>query len=317
MHYSDADHLKDSSITEMAYEDWQTVLAPKVQGTWNLHETLKAEKLDFFIMFSSLSGIVGQSGQANYAAANTFLDAFVEYRHHLHLPASVMDIGVVEDVGYVSQNPAILKQFRAIDAQTVSEQALLEALEMAIIQSGRQQPSPSTTTNQNQIIVGLGSRASILDPRSRCTWKRDVRMSVYRNTEAAASFGTPTAGNESLKGFLSAIAANPSLLAEASSLDFLSQEIGACICSFVQTPVEELNVTRSLAAMGIDSLLAIELRNWWRQALGLEITTLEILGSDNVHGLGKIAIDGLKAKHGAQAKREEETPDTYLLMKAP
>ena len=300
----------------MTYEDWQTVLAPKVQGTWNLHETLKAENLDFFIMFSSLSGIVGQSGQANYAAANTFLDAFQRYRHHLRLSACVIDIGVVEDVGYVSQNPAILQQFRTINAQTISEQALLEALENAIVQSDRKSPSPSGTTNPNQIIIGLGSRTSILDPQSRCTWKRDVRMSVYRNSEATASFAT-TEGNEPLKVFLSAIAANPSLLADTSSLDFLSQEIGACLCSFVQTPVEELNVTRSLAAMGVDSLLAIELRNWWRQALGLEVTTLEILGSDNVNELGKIAIEGLKAKHGARAKQDEEISDTYLLMKAP
>ena len=301
----------------MTHEDWQTTLAPKVQGTWNLHETLKAEKLDFFIMFSSLSGIVGLSGQANYAAANTFLDAFVKFRHHLHLPASVIDIGVVEDVGWVSQNPNILKQFQAINAQTINEKALLEALEIIILQSEREPLSPSSTTNRNQFILGLGTRTSILDPQSRCTWKRDVRMSVYRNSDASSSFGTTTKGNESLKGFLSEVAANPSRLAETSSLDFLSQEIGACLCSFLQTPVEDLNVTRPLVVMGIDSLLAIEVRNWWRQALGLEITTLVILGAENVAELGKIAIEGLKARYSAQAQQDEEIPDTYLLMKAP
>ena len=301
----------------MSYEDWQTALAPKVQGTWNLHETLKAEKLDFFIMFSSISGIIGYSGQANYAAANTFLDAFVQYRHHLHLPASVIDIGVVEDIGYVSQNPAILQRFQAINGQTVNEQGLLEALELAILQSKSHPPSPDSTTNPDQIILGLGCRTSILDPKSRISWKRDVRMSVYRNLDATTSLGPSTAGNESLKGFLSEIAANPSRLAETSSLDFLSGEIGACLCSFLQTPVEELDITRPLTAMGIDSLLAIEVRNWWRQTLGLEVTTLEILGADNVTGLGKMAIEGLKTKHGAQAQPDDENTDTYLLMKAP
>ena len=301
----------------MTYEDWQIALAPKVQGTWNLHETLKAEKLDFFIMFSSVSGIVGQSGQANYAAANTFLDAFVQYRHHLHLPASVIDLGVVEDVGYVSQNPSILRHVQAINGQTVNEQAVLETLEIAIVLSKRHPPSPDSTTNPNQIILGLGSRTSILDPQSRCTWKRDLRMSAYRNFDATTSLGPSSAGNDSLKGFLSEIAANPSRLAESSSLDFLSGEIGACLCSFLQTPVEELDVTRPLTSMGIDSLLAIEVRNWWRQTLGLEITTLEILGSDNVLGLGKVAVEGLKTKHGAQSQPDEENTDTYLLMKAP
>lgn len=149
-------------------------------------------------------------------------------------------------------------------------------------------------------------------------WELDVRMSIYSNLEVSASLGTPTAGNESLKAFLSAVAADPSILAASSSLDFLSHEIGACLCSFVHTSVEELSVTRSLVAMGIDSLVAIEVRNWWRQALvvlGLEIT--EIIGSENVEALGKIALEGLKAKHSAQAKQDEGIADTYLLMKAP
>ena len=297
----------------MTYGDWRTALDPKVQGTWNLHEALKAEKLDFFILFSSLSGIIGQSGQANYAAANTFLDAFVQYRHHLHLPAFVMDIGVTEDIGFVSQNSTILEQFRARNMQIVSEQGLLEAVQSAIVQS------LAKTTSQNQTFIGLGSRTSILDPQSRCPWKRDVRMSIYRNSGVSTSLKSKKAGNDALKGFLSTLAADPSILATSSSLDFLSREIGACLCSFVQTPVEELSLTRSLAAMGMDSLLAIEVRNWWRQTLGLEITTLEIMGCENVEGLGKIAIERLKAKHGDQAKQDEAL-DPYLqalLTKAP
>jgi len=71
---------------------------------------------------------------------------------------------------------------------------------------------------------------------------------------------------------------------------FLCHEIGACLCSFLQTPVEELNMTRSLMEMGIDSLLVIEVRNWWRQALGLEITTLEVIRSENVQSLGRITV---------------------------
>ena len=304
-----ANPSQDSSIAKMTFEDWQTVLLPKVQGTWNLHEALKAEKLDFFVMFSSASGIVGQVGLANYAAANTFLDAFVQYRHRLRLPASVMDIAIVEDVGYVSQHPAILDRARAMGAQIVSEQGLLDALQTTImLQNDPQQPSPPEITNPNQMVIGLGSRTPITDPQSRCPWKRDVRMSIYRNSDltAAGSTAGAAAGNESLKGFLAAVAADPAILAAASSLDFLSREIGTRLCGFLQTPVEELDVARSLAVMGVDSLLAIEIRNWWRQALGLEISTLEVLASGNVEGLGKVAAQGLRDRYGAKETEEEE-----------
>lgn len=171
-------------------------------------------------------------------------------------------------------------------------------------------------------MIEIGKRDSIghgqLRMEKPLSWKLDVRMSIYSNPEVSASLGTPTAGNESLKAFLSAVAADPSILAASSGLDFLSHEIGACLCSFVQTSVEELIVTRSLVAMGIDSLVAIEVRNWWRQTLvvlRLEIT--EVIGSENVEALGKIALERLKAKHSAQAKQDEEIADTYLLRKAP
>ncbi|GKT68976.1 KR domain-containing protein [Colletotrichum tofieldiae] len=84
----------------------------RVDGAWNLHHALANAKLDFFVLFSSISYVVGQAGQANYAAANAFLAAFAQYRHSQGLPASVMDIGIVEDAGYLCDSPAVLEHFK-------------------------------------------------------------------------------------------------------------------------------------------------------------------------------------------------------------
>jgi hypothetical protein len=97
----------------MTYEEWQAANLPKIQGTWNLHEAFASQFLDFFVLFSSFSGLLGHWGQANYASANTFLDAFAQYRHGKGLPASVLDISIIEDVGWVSQEPAHLDQLKA------------------------------------------------------------------------------------------------------------------------------------------------------------------------------------------------------------
>jgi len=100
----------------------------RVEGTWNLHRALMPEPLDFFVLFSSLSGIVGQWGQANYAAANTFLDAFAQYRHENGLRASVLDIGMAMDVGYFSQNKVALDNFVASAVHGLREQDFLDSL---------------------------------------------------------------------------------------------------------------------------------------------------------------------------------------------
>jgi hypothetical protein len=105
----------------MCLSDWGAAIKPKVDGTWNLHEATKSSPLDFMVLFSSFSGIMGQRGQANYASANTFLDAFVQYRHANGLPASVLDIGPIEDVStplyisLLSSQPSTNQRYPTLD----------------------------------------------------------------------------------------------------------------------------------------------------------------------------------------------------------
>lgn len=304
----------------MSFEDWKAPIMPKVQGTWNLHEALKNEPLDFFVLFSSWSGLRGQRGQASYAAANSFLDAFVQFRHHQGLPASVLDIGVMEDIGYVSANPSVLEHFRSTATHVLHEQDLLDSLQVMIQRSRPLTISePNQFKSHSQLAIGLRSTLPLDAPNNRTSWKRDRRMAVYRNYESSGSSTRPST-NEGLKQLLMTVSTSPMLLKSQSTIDFISNEIGTTLFSFMLRPMEELALGMSLDALGVDSLVAIELRNWFRQKLGIDMSVIEILGSASIQSLGEVAAAKLLAKFSVGLKSEPEVDSgnkKYLDTKAP
>lgn len=283
-----------------------------MEGAWNLHRALLGKDLDFFVLFSSISAIVGQPNQANYAAANTFLDSFVQYRHSLGLPASVVNIGVMEDVGYVSQNPGILEQFKATSTHTLREQDLIDTVQLMMTNCpAMQHPTANRFQKPMQLVIGLRTTRPLSDSGNRAIWTRDVRMSQYRNLEDGSASATG-AVNEDLKHFLAAVTWQPSMLNDQSNLDFLTRQIGSRLYNFMLRSEDDMDMKHSPSALGVDSLVAIEIRNWWRQSLGLEISVLEIMNCGSIEQMGRNAADSLQRKHGASQRMEE---DRYLLMK--
>jgi hypothetical protein len=90
-----------------------TTTRPKMEGTWNLHPMLMDQSLDIFWLASSLITAIDPPGQTNYKAANTFVEAFCQYRHSLNLPASVLNIYIIDGVGFVVENPVARRNNKA------------------------------------------------------------------------------------------------------------------------------------------------------------------------------------------------------------
>ena len=278
----------------MDFEDWYTAIKPKVDGTWNLHEAL-GDKLDFFVMFSSTSGLMGQYGQANYAAANTFLDAFTQYRHAKGLAASVIDLGVMEEVGFVAESTTLVDYFKFLSANLLSEEDMHEVVRLAI---ARSQPAKQTIadgySNPSEIAVGVRSYMPLSDPNNRIIWKRDRRFSIYRVMESSSGGASTT--NEGLKSFLAQIQSSGVANIREDAVAFLATEIGTTLYGFMMRGVDEMELEQPLTALGLDSLVGIELRNWCRQQIGFEISILEIMQS-TLMDIGKKALESLVAKH--------------------
>ena len=156
--------------------------------------------------------------------------------------------------------------------------------------------------SDSQIGLGMGMTMPIAADANRCIWKRDIRMVLYRNLENSGVDNAGT-GNGGLREFITTVTSSPETLKEASSLSFLAQEVGTTLFSFLMRPIEELDVKQPLSAVGLDSLVAIELRNWSRQRLGVELSVLEILGAPSIEKLGEAAAARLLVRLGNAAKR--------------
>ncbi|KLJ11109.1 hypothetical protein EMPG_09776 [Blastomyces silverae] len=294
--------LRDENFSRMSIDEWVTAVKPKVDGTWNLHNaTIAAEvELDFFVMFSSISGLFGQAGQANYAGANTFLDAFVQYRQSLGLAASALDIGAVQDIGYMSRNNAILNRFTSSGAHAITAPELMQAVTAAaIFSSGTGDTSHDTLkkpfVDKNVFTIGMSTSNSLSSSESRFPWRKDRRTAIYHNLThgvTASSGGS----NDNLKAFLAKAKTNAAVLKEEKAAVTFAQEIGKKVNEFLLKSDDEVNTSIPLARLGLDSLVAVELRSWWRQVFNFDISVLELLGMSNLNTLGKHAAKELLKK---------------------
>ncbi|KAL9094132.1 MAG: hypothetical protein Q9165_003547 [Trypethelium subeluteriae] len=297
--------LRDAPVTSMSYADWNAAVAPKVKGAWNLHDAFGSQSLDFFVLASTLFTVIERPGQCNYIAGNTFLEAFCQYRRRHNVPASVVNISPMEQIGFINENPQIRRKLKATGHYFLREQHLLDFFELAIL---RPNPSVMKSTNdscdsrwrpwhsEGQFIMGLRSELPLEDQSNRVEWRRDRRMALYHNVRPAdVSLSTSAASNE-LSAFLTRAADDTATLTDEAGVRFLGETIGRKILELTLHSEKEVALNLTVEQLGLDSLTATELRRWWKQAFGLDISGLEIMAAGTLGQLGETASKSLKAK---------------------
>src|SRR5213082_320845 len=96
--------LDDGIVQRLDAGRFRRVMAPKAEGAWNLHRLTLDKPLDFFVMCSSVAGVMGNAGQGSYAAANAFLDSLAHHRHALGLPALTVNWGALTGGGILARH---------------------------------------------------------------------------------------------------------------------------------------------------------------------------------------------------------------------
>jgi acyl transferase domain-containing protein/NAD(P)-dependent dehydrogenase (short-subunit alcohol dehydrogenase family)/acyl carrier protein len=239
--------LVDKPAFELTADDMATVMRPKAGGAWALHMATKDRPLDHFVLFSSIAATVGNSGQANYCAANGFLDGLAHLRVSLGLPGTSINFGAIAGVG-MTADPRVAAHLHAAGLTPLDADRALHGLGIAL------------THGWTQIVIAEAldiARWSRYEPRC---------ANSERMSELMASFPPQTAET--------GVGAFRSALAQAMPSDrvaLMSSRLVEIIAGELRLLPSSVNVSHSLPRLGVDSLMALEIQVIAERALGITI----------------------------------------------
>ncbi|MBF2084367.1 type I polyketide synthase [Thermoleptolyngbya sp. C42_A2020_037] len=260
--------LDDGVLQNQTWERFQAVLAPKVQGAWNLHELTRSHDLDFFVCFSSAASLLGSAGQTNYAAANAVLDSLMHHRRRLGLPGLSVNWGAWA----VGMSTQLMER----------ERQRLEAQGMTLISPAQGMPLLSELLRQNLVQVGV---LPIEWARFRAVHAGQELSPFFERVLPAAPVAVPAASPllQSLQQ-----GGDSGTDCVANRLEQLQQFIQQQLAKVLGFSTPELiDVHDQFSDLGMDSLMAVEFTNRLQAGLGFPISQALLLDHSSVAALAE------------------------------
>jgi myxalamid-type polyketide synthase MxaE and MxaD len=262
--------LDDGLLLQQDAARFQRVMAPKIDGAWNLHELTREASLDFFVLYSSAASLLGSPGQSNYAAANAFLDGLAHHRRSLGLPALSINWGAFSEVGLAA-------------AQEIRGERLAHR--------GMRSMTPQEGTALLGHLLGTGAiqvGAVALEARQWIEFYPQVASS-QRLSPLLQSAGRkqPAKGGGALRTALLAVAA-PERRA------MMEQIVREQLAGVLRLSASRIESKAPFKTLGIDSLMSLELRNRLESGLGLTLSATLFWTYPHVAALAEYLIGKLE-----------------------
>lgn len=282
----------------MTFEEYDTVIRPKVHGMWNLSQVLETVgcTLDFFIALSSIAGIVGNRGQAAYSAASTFLDAFAKSQRAQGIPFTTIDLAPLWDIGYLATDLSKRDQVRnTFGSEAITESEFQRLLAAVIFTDNPARPV------SDHIITGMTVPADPTDQK-RQEWLSDPKFAHLVRAAAAAASTTSTQSDHLPTGAAATIAAKIQAPGEAiktarnhdEALHVAETALVHRISEVVMCPVEDIDRGKPIMVSGVDSLSAIGIRKWIVREMEASLSLFDITNCPSVAELARLCLEKSK-----------------------
>lgn len=246
--------IDDAPLAALTRERMQSVLTPKAFGGWLLHEATAKMDLDAFVMFSSVSSIFGNPAQANYAAANAFLDSLAHHRRSLGLPALTINWGVLGGEGYVARNEKV--------AEFLARQGTAALT-----------PGEVVTLLESFLVAGSAQGVAIRVDWNK--WRQSFR-NMQENPLLERIFASGLEGGEASSG-----GSDWRLKIESASAEEKEGVIGEAVRDVVggvlRVKPDTLRNDQPLTDLGLDSLMGVEIENSLESAIGVALPPTSLM----------------------------------------
>lgn len=278
--------LNDELMAKQSHEDFNATLRPKVDGTRYLDALFQQPgELDFFMVFSSLAYSTGNIGQSSYAAANGFMVSLVEGRRKRGLAGSVIHMAGIYGIGYITRRQAgIMDRLEKMGYSNISEWDYLQFFAEGVL-AGR-------PDSRNKIWeISSSVRPGDVDGDNPPPWLDVPRFSFFKRVQrrvAAGNDGDTVSVRAQLKDQTSMDGVRVVLF--AGLMGILYKLLG------MRPEDNIISPSTSLIELGIDSLVAVDMRFWFTRELDLDLPVLKLLGGATVEEMVEDVVDRLSPK---------------------
>ncbi|WP_330287203.1 SDR family NAD(P)-dependent oxidoreductase [Streptomyces sp. NBC_00576] len=284
--------LDDATVEGLTADRLDAVLRPKVDAAWHLHELTREMDLKAFVLYSSVAGLLGTAGQANYAAANTFLDALAAHRQAAGLPATSLAWGLW------AETSAITGHLADADLRRLARSGLLplatdDAMALFDAAPATGESVLAVTRLDTRAIRAMGDGVPPLLAGL-------VRGNTARRPAAAAS--AAHSGRSGGQGLAERLAVLSATDRERTLLDLVRGRVAAVLGHTDHTAID---ADRAVQELGFDSLTAVELRNQLGTETGLRLPSTLVFDHPTPRALAKYLAEQLAV--------EETAPDEPVL----